>query len=56
MKTSELLLVLFAVLFVALLGGLIVRANLSTKKATAQPKKHKGAKHAKRNRESWDLD
>lgn len=56
MKQSELLLVLFAVLFVALLAGLLVRANLQTRHAPAPHKRPKGAKHAKRNRESWELD
>lgn len=56
MKQAELVLLVFALLFVALVGGLIVRANLSAEAPRAAQKRDKGAKHAKRNKESWDLD
>ena len=56
MKQEELILIIFSLLFVACIGGLIVKSNMSADKGSTEKKRYKGAKHAKRNRESWDLD
>jgi predicted transposase YdaD len=57
MKSQEFGLVIFALIFVAIVAALSIMSYLKVKNTPPSPqKRYKGAKKAKREQETWQLD